>query len=186
LPPLRDHREQLAELFLPDGDPDATCASSCSSTAASGATATGATSWSRSPRPRRRGVAAWNIEFRRLDAGGGWARRRGGRRGRRSTRSPLDAPLDLDDVTVVGHSAGGHLALWAAGRIAAAVQLRAAVGIAAVSDIEEAFRQDSATASSRASPRAPSSRTSRRSSACRPGIPTLLQHGTLDDEARRR
>ena len=25
-------------------------------------------------------------------------------------------PLDLDDVTLVGHSAGGYLALWAAGR----------------------------------------------------------------------
>ena len=28
----------------------------------------------------------------------------------------LDEPLDLGDVTLVGHSAGGHLALWAVGR----------------------------------------------------------------------
>ena len=28
----------------------------------------------------------------------------------------VDAPLDLDRVSVLGHSAGGHLALWAAGR----------------------------------------------------------------------
>jgi dipeptidyl aminopeptidase/acylaminoacyl peptidase len=28
----------------------------------------------------------------------------------------IDAPVDLGDVTVLGHSAGGHLALWAATR----------------------------------------------------------------------
>ena len=28
----------------------------------------------------------------------------------------IDEPLALDDVTVIGHSAGGHLALWAGSR----------------------------------------------------------------------
>lgn len=67
------------------------------------------------------GVAAWNIEYRRVGNGGGWPEtfldvaaavdalvsvvqdRAGGR-------------LDLDDVRGLGHSAGGHLAVWAAGR----------------------------------------------------------------------
>ncbi len=30
--------------------------------------------------------------------------------------SGLDAPLDLDRVALVGHSAGGYLAVWAATR----------------------------------------------------------------------
>ena len=47
---------------------------SCWSTAASGATGTGSTSWCRSPTiSRPRGYAAWNIEYRRVgDDGGGW------------------------------------------------------------------------------------------------------------------
>jgi acetyl esterase/lipase len=65
------------------------------------------------------GVATWNIEYRRLgQEGGGWP------------GTYLDVaraidhlrdlatrfPLDLERVMVTGHSAGGHLALWAAGR----------------------------------------------------------------------
>lgn len=66
-----------------------------------------------------RGYAVWNLEYRRLgDAGGGWP----------GTFDDIaagvdhlgvvapDASLDLDRVAIVGHSAGGHLALWAAGR----------------------------------------------------------------------
>lgn len=67
----------------------------------------------------RRGYAAWNIEYRRI------GRRQGG--GYPMTFDDVanaidhlagleDARLDLDDVTFVGHSAGGHLALWAATR----------------------------------------------------------------------
>jgi acetyl esterase/lipase len=68
---------------------------------------------------RRRGVAVWNIEYRRLgEAGGGypgtfvdvanavdWLR-----------KLASDKKLDLRNVVAVGHSAGGHLALWAAAR----------------------------------------------------------------------
>ena len=65
------------------------------------------------------GIASWNIEYRRLgEAGGGWP------------GTYLDASmavdhlrsleqtyrLDLSRVVVLGHSAGGHLAHWAAGR----------------------------------------------------------------------
>ncbi len=65
-----------------------------------------------------RGYATWNVEYRRVGGGGGWP----------ATLTDVgaavdhlavlgdDVPLDLDRVTVVGHSAGGHLALWLAGR----------------------------------------------------------------------
>ncbi|HEV2859631.1 MAG TPA: alpha/beta hydrolase [Pyrinomonadaceae bacterium] len=65
------------------------------------------------------GVATWNIEYRRVDnPGGGWPGTF------QDVSSAVDYlrrlartyPLDLKRVVIVGHSAGGHLALWAAGR----------------------------------------------------------------------
>ncbi len=102
-----------------------------------------------------RGFAVWNLEYRRLGwlrGGGGWpatlldvaagidalaAVRDGG------------APLDLGRVATVGHSAGGHLALWAAARAglpagvpgsAPVVTLAGAVAQAGVVDLLEAER----------------------------------------------
>ncbi len=66
-----------------------------------------------------KGIATWNIEFRRVgDEGGGWP------------GTLIDAAnatdylqqiaeenhLDLGRVIAIGHSAGGHLVLWLAGR----------------------------------------------------------------------
>lgn len=68
---------------------------------------------------RKRGVAVWNIEYRRLgEAGGGYP---GTYQDVAAAIELLrtEAPkrgLKLDRLVVVGHSAGGHLALWAAGR----------------------------------------------------------------------
>lgn len=65
------------------------------------------------------GIATWNIEYRRLgQPGGGWPGTY------RDVGAAIDhlrilAPryqLDLSRVVFVGHSAGGHLALWAAAR----------------------------------------------------------------------
>ncbi|MGY1606214.1 alpha/beta hydrolase family protein [Geodermatophilus sp. SYSU D00700] len=64
------------------------------------------------------GWAAVAVEYRRVGAGGGWPATL------EDVAAALDAladlapsdRLDLADVTVVGHSAGGHLAAWAAGR----------------------------------------------------------------------
>lgn len=67
----------------------------------------------------RFGIASWNIEYRqRGDAGGGWPGTY------RDWAAALDQlrqlqyvhPLDLSRVVAVGHSAGGHAALWLAGR----------------------------------------------------------------------
>ncbi len=68
----------------------------------------------------RRGYAAWNVEYRRLGRdGGGWPMTFD------DVAAAIDLLADLDDVeldlarvTLVGHSAGGQLALWAAGRSA--------------------------------------------------------------------
>jgi acetyl esterase/lipase len=64
----------------------------------------------------RRGWAVWNIEYRRLGGGGGWPMTFVDVAAAIDHLAEVDAPLDLDRVSVLGHSAGGHLALWAAGR----------------------------------------------------------------------
>jgi acetyl esterase/lipase len=64
------------------------------------------------------GFAAVAVEYRRVGGGGGWPATLD------DVAAALDAlpvvpdagRLDLTDVTVVGHSAGGHLAAWLAGR----------------------------------------------------------------------
>jgi acetyl esterase/lipase len=94
------------------------------------------------------GYAVWTLEYRRIgDAGGGWPgtfedvavgvnRLRG--------LAP-QYNLRLDRVTAMGHSAGGHLALWLATRgnlsgsgnsgIPAALPLFAVVALAGISDL---------------------------------------------------
>lgn len=64
------------------------------------------------------GMAAWNLEYRRAGNGGGWPH----------TFTDVLAGIDklgdiaaehglgLDRIVALGHSAGGHLAVWAAGR----------------------------------------------------------------------
>ncbi len=64
----------------------------------------------------RQGWAAWNIEYRRLGNGGGWPATFADVAAAIDHLPKLDAPLDLSRVSVLGHSAGGHLALWVAGR----------------------------------------------------------------------
>jgi acetyl esterase/lipase len=67
----------------------------------------------------RAGVATWTIEYRRIgDAGGGWP---GTFRDVALATDHLRTlaeryPIDLRRVALVGHSAGGHLALWLAAR----------------------------------------------------------------------
>jgi acetyl esterase/lipase len=67
----------------------------------------------------RRGVAAWNIEYRRVGRGqgGGWPATFDDVAGAIDLLEHVSrGRLDLSGVRAVGHSAGGQLALWAASR----------------------------------------------------------------------
>jgi acetyl esterase/lipase len=64
----------------------------------------------------RRGWAVWNIEYRRLGEGGGWPATFADVAAAIDQLAELGAPLERSRVSVIGHSAGGQLALWAAGR----------------------------------------------------------------------
>ena len=64
-----------------------------------------------------RGYAVWNIEYRSVgDAGGGHPGTLTDVAAAVDHLAALDAPLDLERVAVVGHSAGGHLAAWVGSR----------------------------------------------------------------------
>ena len=63
-----------------------------------------------------RGLAAWNLEYRRVGNGGGWPETFADVAAGVDLLSDLDVPLDLARVGAIGHSAGGQLALWAAAR----------------------------------------------------------------------
>jgi acetyl esterase/lipase len=68
---------------------------------------------------RDHGVAVWNIEYRRLgEPGGGYPGSFADVAAAIDTLRSLATryPIDLAHLAVVGHSAGGHLALWAAAR----------------------------------------------------------------------
>jgi acetyl esterase/lipase len=63
-----------------------------------------------------RGWAVWNIEYRRIGNGGGWPHTFADVAAAIDHLAEVPAALDLERVSILGHSAGGHLALWAAGR----------------------------------------------------------------------
>jgi len=68
-----------------------------------------------------RGWAAWNLEYRRVGNGGGWPTTLADVAAGIDLLAELAAAdpglrLDLDRVVAIGHSAGGQLATWAAGR----------------------------------------------------------------------
>jgi acetyl esterase/lipase len=94
-----------------------------------------------------RGWIAYNIEYRRL----GWLRRGGWPETFEDVSDAIDAlaevdGVDLERVATCGHSAGGHLALWAAAsrstgnphRPEATVAVCAAVSLAGVVDLDAA------------------------------------------------
>ncbi|MET4145369.1 alpha/beta hydrolase [Arthrobacter sp. UYCo732] len=64
------------------------------------------------------GMAAWNLEYRRAGSGGGWPNTFIDVLAGIDKLQDLAAThaLNLGPVVALGHSAGGHLAAWAAGR----------------------------------------------------------------------
>jgi len=148
-----------------------------------------------------RGVAAWNIEYRRVgDPGGGWP------------GTFLDVALaanylrtvaqayalDLQRVIPIGHSAGGHLAFWLAARPKLAqnsplaitttpLALAGAISLAGVVDLELAWRLNLSNGAvidllEGGFDAIPERYTEASPAALLPlGIPQVLIHGTADD-----
>ncbi len=87
----------------------------------------------------RAGLPAWNLEYRRLPAGG-WPETFN------DVAAGIDAVAELgvdsSRVVTIGHSAGGHLALWAAARPGTEprVPVTHVVSQAGVADLREAAR----------------------------------------------
>jgi len=101
---------------------------------------------------RGRGYAVWNIEYRRIGhEGGGWPGTfedaGAGIDHLRALAGPRE--LDLSRIVLIGHSAGGHLATWAAARSglpksspmwsADPLPVKGVVSLAGINDLE-AFR----------------------------------------------
>ena len=63
-----------------------------------------------------RGYATANVEYRRVGGDGGWPTTFQDVAAAVDVLADADAPLDLDRVAVIGHSAGGHLATWVVSR----------------------------------------------------------------------
>jgi acetyl esterase/lipase len=119
-----------------------------------------------------RGWTVWNIEYRRLGNGGGVP----------ETLDDVAAAidhlaelgLDLSRVIAIGHSAGGHLAAWAAAREDARVALTGYVSQAGVLDTKRAFElRLSGGVAEHFLAASPIERV--------PAVPGLLVHGTRDD-----
>ena len=85
------------------------------------------------------GYAVWSLEYRRSgDVGGGWpGSLEDIKQGIAFSSSLKDYPVDLDRLVLMGHSAGGHLALLAATQTR---NIHSVVGLAAITDIIEYSR----------------------------------------------
>jgi acetyl esterase/lipase len=146
----------------------------------------------------RRGVAAWNIEYRRVPEGGRdtWPATLTDVAAAIERLVALDAPVDVGRLAVVGHSAGGQLALWAAGRRllplgAPGARPRlvpaAAVGLAPVADLRGAERDGLGDGAPAALLGGGSAQVPERWETADPtglvghGVPVLLAHGTHDE-----
>jgi pimeloyl-ACP methyl ester carboxylesterase len=128
-----------------------------------------------------RGWAAWNIEYRRIGNGGGVPETLDDVGAAIDALAELDA-VDLSRVIAIGHSAGGHLAAWAATREAPRVPLTGFVSQAGVLDLQRArelrlsngvvdrFLDGQPTSIASPIERLPIR------------VPALLVHGGLDDE----
>ncbi len=126
-----------------------------------------------------RGWAVWNIEYRRLGGDGGWP----------GTFEDVEAairalPVEASRTVAVGHSAGGHLAVWAA----AEGLVDAAVSQAGALDLDELSRlgtsENVVNQLLAGTPEEVPHRYARASPRRRLpiGVPLLLVHGERDDD----
>jgi len=136
-----------------------------------------------------RGWAAWNLEYRRIGPGGngGWPMTFADVGAGIDQLARLNAPIDVRRVVTLGHSAGGHLALWAATRERSQVTLLGAIGQAAVSDLAQASRLGLSDGAADELLGGSPDQVPERYAAASPaqrlplGIPSLLLHGARDD-----
>ncbi len=143
----------------------------------------------------KRGYAVWNIEYRRVGEGGGFPETLfdvGAAIDHLANLAP-QYHLDLDDITVMGHSAGGHLALWAAsrGRLASGepgadplITPTKVIGLAPVTDLDAAHREelgDGAVAAFMGGAAGEAWRVASPIELLPIGTPSILVHGTADD-----
>jgi acetyl esterase/lipase len=145
------------------------------------------------------GYAVWNLEYRRLGTpGAGWPGTfedviAGVEHLTNIAGAGVD--LDLNRAAVVGHSAGGQLALWLAARhrsglpggAAARVRIKGVAGEAAVADLTRAFELGvGGTAVAELMGGTPAEQPARYQAASPRallplGLPQLILHGTRDD-----
>ncbi len=95
----------------------------------------------------RKGYAVWNIEYRSLGNGGEWPVMFQDVAAATDYLTEIAEiyPLDLDATVAMGHSAGGHLALWLAGReritqaselyVASALTIKGSIALGGISDL---------------------------------------------------
>lgn len=144
-----------------------------------------------------RGYAVWNVEYRRPDAGSGWADTFVDAAGAvdHLARLAADHDLDLERVAVIGHSAGGTLAAWLATRsdlpvgepgVDPEVTIRAVVCQAGVLDLTAAAHNDLGGGAVQRLLDGGPDRRPRRYQLASPlsrlptAVPTLLVHGEAD------
>lgn len=89
----------------------------------------------------KKGFAVWNIEYRRIGAsGGGWRGTFDDANASINHLARLKEKYDLLDeskTVIMGHSAGGHLAIWYAKQVE--TKPYAVVGLAPITDLEKVF-----------------------------------------------
>jgi acetyl esterase/lipase len=130
-----------------------------------------------------RGWATWNVEYRRVGSGGGVPQTLDDVRAAIDALATLDAGLDRSQVVMIGHSAGGQLALCSADMapVAGVVSLagvcdlgsgaRERIGDSAVLEFLGGTPQERPDAYALADP----------TRLLPTGVPVLLVHGDADD-----
>jgi acetyl esterase/lipase len=131
----------------------------------------------------RRGWATWNVEYRRADCGGGVPQTWDDAVAAVRFLDRIDAPVDRSRMVTIGHSAGGHLALWCA----SSLPVIAAVSLAGVCDLTVAaaarLGNDAVTRFMGCAPSQCPAAYAAVDLVCRlpTAVPQLLVHGGADD-----
>lgn len=136
------------------------------------------------------GFAVVTPEYRRVGGGGGWPATfddvRAALAHLDEVRDALPGRLSDDDIRLVGHSAGGHLALWVALQ-PGAPKVRRVVALAPVADLYETHRRglgDDAVAELMGGDPDTREEAYRLADAARllpTAVPVIVVHGALDD-----